>query len=249
MTDTRPEFAVALRGYERTQVEAYVARLHQRLAEAERRAETTDAPAADRPDPVRGAQPDDVDTGELPVPGAAAEDDFARLGGRVAAILRLAEEEAAERRARGEREARELLDRARTDAEELRRSVEGAAEEVRAARAGAEEDARAILDGARQEADDLLQRTRRHAEDQAEGIVTQAEVDARRILEEARATARAALEEAERRRADQEATTQALLERQRRIAAELTRLRTTLAEFPAEAPAEAAGRPQGERTP
>ncbi len=130
MTDTRPEFAVALRGYERTQVEAYVARLHQRLAEAERRAETTDAPAADRPDPVRGAQPDDVDTGELPVPGAAAEDDFARLGGRVAAILRLAEEEAAERRARGEQEARELLDRARTDAEELRRSVEGAAEEV-----------------------------------------------------------------------------------------------------------------------
>jgi len=246
MTDTRPEFAVALRGYERTQVEAYVARLHQRLAEAEGRSETTDPPG-DRPDPRPGG-PDDVDTGELPVPGAVVEDDFARLGGRVAAILRLAEEDAAERRARGEREAQELLDRARTDTEELRRSVEGAAEEVRAARAGAEEDARAILDGARQEADDLLQRTRRHAEDQAEGIVTQAEVDARRILEEARATARAALEEAERRRADQEATTQALLERQRRIAAELTRLRATLAEFPAEAPAEPV-RPEGERTP
>ena len=119
---------------------------------------------------------------------------------------------------------------------------------MRSARAGAEEDARAILDGAREEADDLLQRTRRHAEDQAEKIVTQAETDARRILEEARAGARGAAEEAERRRLEQEATTKGLLERQRRIAAELARLRASLADFPVDADGADGARREGERT-
>ena len=100
MTDTRPEFAVALRGYDRTQVEAYVARLHQRLAETQR------APAP--------ADPDDVVTGELPaVEAQPRDDDFDRLGARISTILRLAEEEAAERRDRGAAEAEELVTRAR----------------------------------------------------------------------------------------------------------------------------------------
>ncbi len=92
--DTKhPEFTVALRGYDRIQVDEYVDRLQALLWEAEERAR-------------------EAERGPMFQPQA-------ELGPRLAQIFELAEAEAQDVRDHIERDARELLARARADARDI----------------------------------------------------------------------------------------------------------------------------------
>lgn len=128
MTRT-PVFAIALRGYDREQVDAHVGQLQRLLEQAEARAGEAE------PQAPRGQHPDDG------------------LSGRLAAILKLAEEEAGARRAAAQRDAALVIDDSRRRAEELltsaRRHAEGQAEAIVAE---AEAEARRMVEDAARDA-------------------------------------------------------------------------------------------------
>jgi cell division septum initiation protein DivIVA len=209
--ELQPTFSVSLRGYDRDQVDMYTAQLRQQLLEAQQNASDTASPSADRD----GAEP-------------AAVTDFDALGERIAAILRLAEEEASDRRSRAQQEAEAIVAGAREEADEIRRTATVDVEQLRESKLNATREAKSVLENARDQAEDLLGRARRHAEDQAEGIIAQAESDAGRILEEAREAAQARLEDGETRRTQLAAETEALEQRHRRVLADLARVRAAL---------------------
>lgn len=100
-----PEFAVAVRGYDRGQVDDYVARLGDFLADAEQRAQHAEAGAAE------------LDR-RTPQGGGASYDG---LGERVEAILRLASEEADSLRRKAHADLAELTTRRDAVLAELRR--------------------------------------------------------------------------------------------------------------------------------
>jgi cell division septum initiation protein DivIVA len=110
----RPEFAIAIRGYDRVQVEEYVERLARLLEEAEERARRAES--------------------ELEFSAHAS------VGPRVGEIFELAMAEAKELRAGAERESRDVLAVARANAEELVEEARAKAERITAdARAEHEE--------------------------------------------------------------------------------------------------------------
>jgi cell division septum initiation protein DivIVA len=129
MTDLdtrRPEFTVAIRGYDRLQVDEYIERLQKLLSEAE--------------DRVRAAESDH---------------DFsshASLGPRLSEIFELAGAEARELRAKVEREAKELLADARVDAKEI---VTGARETAKAISEQGARDYEAMLDDYEEEREQI----------------------------------------------------------------------------------------------
>jgi cell division septum initiation protein DivIVA len=104
--DTRkPEFTVGIRGYDRTQVDEYVAHLQRLVADAEQRARD-----------------------------AAAEyelDQHAAVGPRIAEIFALAEAEARELRDRFSTQSCGLVGEARTEARAIIDAAEQAADEIR----------------------------------------------------------------------------------------------------------------------
>ncbi|MPZ88179.1 MAG: hypothetical protein GEU81_08915, partial [Nitriliruptorales bacterium] len=170
---TPPEFAVAVRGYNREQVDEYVATMGRLLDESRRRARTSSAS------------------------GPRQEPDFALLGSRITRMLQLAEEEAEDRRRKGEQDGAAEVQRARDEADEMRRLGAEELERYQAAVEDAKQEAASILETTRHEAEDLLQRTRRHAEEQAEAIVGRAETEAERITDEAERVATIARDEQE----------------------------------------------------
>lgn len=202
-THTPPEFARAVSGYNREQVDEYVSTMGRLLDEARRRARTPSA-------------------------GPRQEPDFALLGSRITSMLQLAEEEAEDRRRQGEQDAAAEVQRAREDADEMRRLGAEELERYQAAVEDAKREAETILETARHEAEDLLQRTRQHAEEQAEAIVGRAETEAERITDEAERVATIARDEQEARRQEHEVAVAALEERHRSIVADLARLRAAL---------------------
>ncbi len=215
--ELQPTFTTTMRGYDRGQVDEYTTRLRQMLYEAQERAsEAEEAEGASPPTPERNGD----------APRAAA--DFDALGERIAAMLRLAEEEAEDRRQRGREEVDGIVAGARTEAEEIRHAATLDVEQLRETKANAQREAKSILDNARDQAEDLLGRARRHAEDQAEGIIAQAEGDARRILDEARESGQARIQEAEARHAELSQETDVLEERHRRVIEDLARVRAAL---------------------
>jgi cell division septum initiation protein DivIVA len=121
--DTRhPEFTMAIRGYDRLQVDEYIERLQKLLSEAEER--------------VRAAE---------------SEHDFSShtsIGPRLAEIFELAGAEAKEIRTKAGKEARERLDAARADAKEI---VKRARETAKATAEQAAGDYEAMLAGYQQE--------------------------------------------------------------------------------------------------
>lgn len=209
--EPEPTFSTAMRGYDRVQVDEYTAHLRQLLDEAERRAVVNGAGALPAPDHI-----------------APAPSDFDALGERIATMLRLAEEEAEDRRRRAREETEVAVARAIEQAEEIRRVAESDVQDLRNSRAEAQAEAKGILDAAREQAEDLLGRARRHAEDQAEGIIAQAEADARRILDEAHESGRQRLEEADAERDRLRSETEELEERHQRILDDLARVRAAL---------------------
>lgn len=188
-----PDFAIALRGYDREQVDAYAAQMQHQLAEAATR--------------VREA--------DLSGPHGGSVDE--RLAGRLAAILKLAEEEAEARRAGAQRDARALLDRARVEAEQIREAATGAVEHVRVSAANAQHEAALVVEEGRRRAEEMMTSARRHAESQADAIVAEAEAEARQVLEDA-----------EQRRLEQEAATADVERRYDEIQEAMSRLRATL---------------------
>src|SRR3712207_6681203 len=110
MITSTPEFQVAMRGYDRSQVDSYVEDLRLRLDAAERKAATTTAEQpkeqAEEAKPRRGGDPN-----------------LAALGERITQILQLAEDEAAERRERGERDAAAILQQAQSEADRIRQAA------------------------------------------------------------------------------------------------------------------------------
>jgi cell division septum initiation protein DivIVA len=97
MTDvdkTHPEFAIAMRGYDRLQVDGYIERLTQLLQDAD--------------DRVRAAE---------------AQTEHASVGPKIAQIFQLAMEEADELRQQGEREAEQRAAGARQRADKIVRTA------------------------------------------------------------------------------------------------------------------------------
>lgn len=154
---TRPEFAVAVRGYDRTQVDAYFGRVLEWLADAENR-----AIAAERAREVLAREAVDLRATVAMLEeraGMPAPKSMSAFSERMSQVMQSAMEAAQELRAEAEREARrqreevaaeteQLLERAHTEAERI---VEHAREAQRAMEASIAE-----LRGTRKEAVDAL---------------------------------------------------------------------------------------------
>ena len=173
MTDrsaARPGFHKALFGHDPSQVDAAMQELQTRLEAAER-----DAQAARARVRELEAQPQ---------AGTAAFDD---LGGRLAAILSLAEEEAAEQRGAAQLEAQKRHDEAMAAAENAQAEAVRYAERVRTE---ADLDATQVLEDARRQAKDLV--------DDAEREASALRAEALALMENHRATSAAAAADLER---------------------------------------------------
>lgn len=136
-----PEFAIAIRGYDRAQVDDYVQRLVQMLEEAEDRARHAES--------------------EL------EHSAHASVGPRLSEIFDLAIAEARELRANAQRESRELIAAARSSAAELVEEAQAKAQRITAeARAEHEE---MLADFERQR--ELAQRSLEELEDRRAGVL------------------------------------------------------------------------------
>ena len=198
----RPLFATALRGYERNQVDDYLAQRDKETAGL--RAELADL-RAERDRAVAEAESTGKELREARAKSAhlepaAKEDSF---GFRAEKLLRIAEQEAAEIRSSASRESASIVEKARTEAEGHRHEVEqtlitrASLLEQQAAKrsaalqereqqiadqlAAAREQAEQLQDNARRVAD----RLREESEEAAELTRKRAEVDARRRLDDA----------------------------------------------------------------
>jgi hypothetical protein len=190
-----PCFRGAVRGYERSQVDSYVSWAERELRAARRAADEMAARFA------AGAV--ELDRLRQEVARSAAGREARQVSERVAQLLELAAEEAAEIKAAGAAEADGLVAAARTySAAMLRRARaaedDASAQTQRAAVTCAQADE--LLTAAQAEAEDLRAATVREQE-----RVAAAAAQERRRLDQEAAMHRAAAEERARRRRDQEA--------------------------------------------
>ncbi len=173
-------FDVVLRGYSRGQVDEYVRRTRRQLEELQTRVHRADREADDvRLDRDRARNELAAAHRKL----ESREPSYEDLGERLTQILRLAQEEAAERRSEAQTDA----DRIRTDAEEAVRDINRDVEEKRSSAEGDAErlraEAREEAERVRSEAEDSAERARREAQEQADQVVAEAE-QRRRELEQ-----------------------------------------------------------------
>lgn len=190
MTDAAPEdgarFRLALRGYDKTEVDGAVKRLERRVAELEAERERLVA-AADQPPTA----PDDLDqfgkdvAAVLAAARSAAADLTARTEAEAAATEAAARAEAQRVLSEASTEAERTLGEAKAAAEQEYRAGE---EDVRILRAEAEREAHRLTSAAKKESDDLLRRSRM----EAERVSSDAIAERDRILAEAREAADAA---------------------------------------------------------
>jgi DivIVA domain-containing protein len=127
-TEEVPQFATVMRGYDRGQVDDYVARLIDFLADAERRAERAEAELIKsnrRAERLAEELRQALDRLQQPAP----QQPWQGLGERLESMLRLAQEEADAIRDRGRTEAEELLETARRQREQ---EVQGAERDLAA---------------------------------------------------------------------------------------------------------------------
>jgi cell division septum initiation protein DivIVA len=223
-----PSFDTVLRGYERRQVDDFVAQhraeiaaLREELAEAQRQrklatdhAEATETELRELRARSAHAEP------------AAKEDSF---GYRAEKLLRMAEQEAAEARSHATKESAAIIERARTEAEKHRHEVE----QNLIARASQLEQQAAQRNTELQEREQQIADQLTAAREQAEQLHASAARAADRLREESEAAAeetRVRAETAARRQQDQAAQEIARLKGlQSDIRAELARLAELLA--------------------
>jgi cell division septum initiation protein DivIVA len=102
-----PDFTIVLRGYERTQVDMFIERLHARideLTDATSKAKTGTTDARDRINELERKVADQAKQLE-----ERAQPTLSGLGTRVEQLLRLADEQAKEHRGESKREAEKLI--------------------------------------------------------------------------------------------------------------------------------------------
>lgn len=166
-------FEVVMRGYNRRQVDDYVTRSRNQIRDLEERL----ARALDEVEQARR------EIAEVRSQGAPARPQHEEVSERMAQILALAEEEAAQKRTAADEE----IVRARTEAEdEAKRLVQEATDEADNIRSSAQAQAEQTVSAANTEADRLISGSKEQSE---------------RTLEEARAQAENLLSDAERRAA------------------------------------------------
>jgi hypothetical protein len=214
-----PDFAMALRGYDRLQVDDYLERQQRwaaevelRLADAEQRAEAGEAAARTLRARVAELEAKEREDAEGPPRSIQA------LGDRVAHILQTAWDA-------GEEVREEVVSSARAEAAEIeRRAAERDAESstaIERARAQASEIA-AAGEQARDEAEAEAARVK------AAEIVSNAEATAERVRNDATAAAERTIEAAERHRDELEEVIAGLVQRRDAAMAELDRVRAAL---------------------
>lgn len=214
MTTTTPpaEFALAMRGYDRVQVDEYLAAQEGWLAEAEARiaeAERIASLAVLETEQLR-QRLTQVEDREMSEPPRSIE----ALGERVGRILQLAWDSAEELRA----EAGEAATEREEQASRFQRQAERRAEEIE------------------REAASTLEEASRQAEAHLEEVRRQAERTGGEIVEEARAEAERVVDEAMGRRNELEGEIDALNQRGETAVIELDRVRNTLEQALADAP-------------
>lgn len=224
-----PDFPVALRGYDRVQVDEYVQQLAARLDEANRRAAAAERQLAD---------------GQGRSPGQA--DAYAAIGARVTAILQAAEEESARMRSDADAYARQavgdadsrtqqlrsateqrtqrLQAEAETSARELVTKAQTEAQRAQQAAAAAREEEGRALATARKQAEELLTRAQQRADEKAETTLSTARRESEEMLARARAQTQQLLDDAARRGAELDSAIGQLDERRHAAAAEVHRL-------------------------
>lgn len=126
-------FAVVPKGYDRPEVNKYLAELAEELESFNRNA---DAPVGDEQGPATDANPasetadSDGPAEATPRPEKTSSDDFDRVGNEISLMLRQAQESAMKIRDDAEIEARTLVDQVRVDIEADRVAHEQAAAEL-----------------------------------------------------------------------------------------------------------------------
>jgi chromosome segregation ATPase len=206
--DDRSSFAIALRGYERSQVDEHLARrdnetsgLRAELAELQQQRDEAVARAETAEKDLREAR-ENRSSGAAPVGES--------FGFRAEKLLRLAEQEAAEVRSSAGRESAAIVEKARTEAEAHRHEVE----QTLIARASLLEQQAAQRTAGLQEREQQVAEQLASAREQADQLHANAVRAAERLREESETAA-----EQTRRRADAEAK-----QRLDQAAAEVTRL-------------------------
>jgi cell division septum initiation protein DivIVA len=197
----RPQFEIALRGYDRTAVEAYLdaqvaerQALRQEVETSDRRRRLAEQHAASTERENRTLRED----------RAAAVPAGDGFGVRVEKLLRMAEQEAAEAREGASREASALLEQARARAEQHRHEVEqkliarSSVLDRQSAQRGVEHQereeqitqqlaaARSEAQALRDAADRAAEQRCSQAEAEAEAVLGTARAEAQRVLEQAR---------------------------------------------------------------
>jgi hypothetical protein len=240
-----PDFAMALRGYDRLQVDDYLERQQRwaadvevRLADAEQRAVSGEAAARAlraRVAELEAKQEEDAD---------GPPRSIAALGDRVGLILQTAWDA-------GEEVREEVVSNARADAADIeRRAAERDAEATATLERARAQAAEIVAAGeqARHEAEAEAARIREESEGtarvKAAEIVSDAEATAERKRNDATAMADRTIEAAERHRAELEEVIAGLLQRRDAAMAELDRVRAALEQVVAAPAAALAAPPQ-----
>ncbi len=182
-------FDVALRGYDKRQVDERIRFLAAELAAAEHALRAAQARAAALEEEVNQMRSGAGASGPGAGSGASRAGSDAGFGARVEKILLIAEEEAREARSQAGAEAAALVEQARAEAEKRRKraAAEIVARQAEAEKVGAAatEEAEQLRKAAAQEADEV----RKTARGQAARLVEQARIEADRLVASATASA------------------------------------------------------------
>lgn len=232
-TQPRTDFDLALRGYDRRQVDDYLVQVDETLADATRKVHGAEQQAVEaKREAARLTE--ELEREKERVGGEPGPEPKAAVGGRIAQILTLAEQEAADTVTRAQTEAEQILGEARRRHAAATELHDRAKREVDSAmtvrREEAEKVATEVATEARRSADTLRQQSQQSAE--ALRQQSQQEAEERRVESEREATriVREARKQADRMVADSRRMVAEATSQRDRIARQLSSLRKGLAE-------------------
>ena len=241
-----PQFAHAVRGYDRFQVDEYVERLNEWATQWQAHSGELERRAADREDELIALR---ARLQELESQTPTAPDEAIRAAAdRAASAVSMAIRDAEEIRRRASEEAERRLDDAGRQALELletaRQSISGLAEEAKREGAQARERVEAMISEMRRQGDD----ERRRAEAEAERVLIEGRARAAELLADAEAEAEAARRANAEERRELEQNLAQLRSERAQIVGDLGRLRGAIQALIANSPmeSEAGAPPLGE---
>jgi chromosome segregation ATPase len=192
----RPRFAIVMRGYDRDQVDAYLAEYERWAGDAQSHIEAGEARLASAARRVHSLESKVTDLEERS--GDTLPPSVRSLGERAEQILRDAWDAAQELRSNIVSEAEEEKEKARHSADELVAAAEGQAAEIAETARHQREEAGQELELARQQVEQLIKEAEEAAEERAQAVWDEAQVqlaEARRELEHLEDQRRATLGE------------------------------------------------------